>query len=118
MLAKSPIPRKPNPGQLRTGAHSDYGSLTLLFQEDVEGLEVLNTQGEWITAPTIPGTIVINTGDLLQCWSNDLFCLTKHRVTLSSGENSQQHRYSIALSPWPSIKPIPHELEKVSVNMR
>lgn len=96
MLHYPPLQADPKPGQIRAGAHSDYGSLTLLFQDDVGGLEVLSAEGKWIAAPAIAGAVLINTGDLLQRWSNDVFRSTKHRVSLPQGNNVKQHRYSIA----------------------
>ncbi|PAV20469.1 Clavaminate synthase [Pyrrhoderma noxium] len=68
-------------GQARAGAHSDYGTLTLLFQDSVGGLEVQNPHsGVFHPATPIPGTIVINVGDLLSRWSNDILRSTLHRV--------------------------------------
>ncbi|KAI0832597.1 Clavaminate synthase-like protein [Trametes gibbosa] len=68
-------------GQARAGAHSDYGTLTLLFQDSVGGLEVQNPHtGQFQPATPIPGTIVINAGDLLARWSNDVLRSTLHRV--------------------------------------
>ncbi|KAG6807901.1 hypothetical protein H0H92_006079 [Tricholoma furcatifolium] len=68
-------------GQARAGAHSDYGSLTLLFQDSVGGLEVKNPHtGHFTPATPITGTIVINVGDLLARWSNDVLRSTLHRV--------------------------------------
>ncbi|KIK04621.1 hypothetical protein K443DRAFT_130624 [Laccaria amethystina LaAM-08-1] len=69
-------------GQARAGAHSaDYGTLTLLFQDSVGGLEVQNPHtGAFIPAIPIPETIVVNVGDLLARWSNDLLRSTVHRV--------------------------------------
>lgn len=67
-------------GQLGAGAHTDYGTLTLLFQDAAGGLQVQNLAGEWIDAPPIPGTVVVNTGDLMARWSNDVFKSTPHRV--------------------------------------
>lgn len=69
-----------NPNQVRAGEHSDYGSITLLFQDDIGGLEVKSPKGTWVRARPIPGTIVVNAGDLLQRWSNDIIKSTKHRV--------------------------------------
>ncbi|KAF5387662.1 hypothetical protein D9615_000591 [Tricholomella constricta] len=70
-----------NEGQARAGAHSDYGTLTLLFQDSVGGLEVQNPHtGVFIPATPIPGTIVVNVGDLLARWSNDVLRSTLHRV--------------------------------------
>lgn len=67
-------------GQMGAGAHTDYGTLTLLYQDDSGGLEVLSKDKEWLPAPPIPGTIVINTGDLLERWTNDAYRSTLHRV--------------------------------------
>jgi isopenicillin N synthase-like dioxygenase len=67
-------------GQLGAGAHTDYGTLTVLFQDAEGGLQVQGLDGKWIDAPPIPGTVVINTGDLISRWSNDFFKSTPHRV--------------------------------------
>jgi isopenicillin N synthase-like dioxygenase len=96
LLHYPPLAVTPKPGQIRAGAHSDYGTLTLLFQDDVGGLEVLSTTGEWIAAPSIPGAILINTGDLTERWSNEVFRSTKHRVGLPQADKAQRDRYSIA----------------------
>ncbi|KAF8646383.1 hypothetical protein AX16_007249 [Volvariella volvacea WC 439] len=83
LLSYPPIKRSllDGEGQARAGAHSDYGTLTLLFQDSVGGLEVKNPHtGEFIPATPIPGTIVINVGDLLARWSNDVLRSTLHRV--------------------------------------
>ncbi|OCQ91357.1 2OG-Fe(II) oxygenase [Nostoc sp. MBR 210] len=96
LLHYPPIQELPKPGQVRAGEHSDYGSITLLFQDDVGGLEVQTKTGEWITAPTIPDTVIVNTGDLMQRWTNDVFCSTKHRVMIPKDHRVQRSRYSIA----------------------
>jgi len=57
-------------GQMRVGSHTDFGTLTLLFQDPTAGLEVLSAGGRWLTAPWIPGTVLINIGDLMQQWTN------------------------------------------------
>ncbi|MEX1104990.1 MAG: 2-oxoglutarate and iron-dependent oxygenase domain-containing protein [Ilumatobacteraceae bacterium] len=72
---------EPLPGQLRAGAHSDYGSLTIVRQEDRPGgLEVLNKAGDWTPVPSIPGGLVVNIGDLMAEWTNDRWVSTLHRV--------------------------------------
>ncbi len=91
-----PLQTPPKPGQVRAGEHSDYGSITLLFQDDVGGLEVQTASGEWIAAPAIPDTVIVNTGDLMQRWTNDMFCSTKHRVMIPNDHRVNQSRYSIA----------------------
>lgn len=96
LLHYPPLKTSPLPGQVRAGEHSDYGSLTLLFQDGVGGLEVQTTSGEWIAAPWIPGTVVVNTGDLMQRWTNHIFGSTKHRVMIPNDERVKQSRYSVA----------------------
>ncbi|TEA22195.1 2-oxoglutarate-dependent dioxygenase gloF [Colletotrichum sidae] len=71
---------KINPGQVRAGEHSDYGSITLLFQDDRGGLQVKSPNGRFVDATPIPGTVVVNAGDLLARWSNDTIKSTIHRV--------------------------------------
>ncbi|KAI0036733.1 Clavaminate synthase-like protein [Vararia minispora EC-137] len=90
-------------GQARAGAHSDYGTLTLLFQDNVGGLQVRNPHtGEYQAATPIPDTIVINCGDLLSRWSNDVLRSTLHRVVapsiqpISGTEGVTPQRQSIA----------------------
>ncbi|KEF54470.1 uncharacterized protein A1O9_09637 [Exophiala aquamarina CBS 119918] len=66
----------------RIAAHTDFGTMTLLFQDQVGGLEVedIHEKGKFNPAPFIPGTIVVNIGDFLQRWSNDTLKSTLHRV--------------------------------------
>lgn len=78
-------------GQVGAAEHTDYGTITILWQDDVGGLQAKNRAGEWIDAPCIDDTFVINIGDMLARWSNDLFVSTPHRVVNSSG----RERYSI-----------------------
>ncbi|KAK3412094.1 hypothetical protein EUGRSUZ_I00885 [Eucalyptus grandis] len=63
------------------GAHTDYGLLTLLNQDDdITALQVKNLSGEWISAVPVPGTFVCNIGDMLKIWSNGFYDATVHRV--------------------------------------
>jgi len=67
--------------QMRIGEHSDYGTITLLWQiNDVPGLEVQDLTGAWHPVPYDADGVVVNIGDLLQRWTNDHFKSTKHRV--------------------------------------
>ncbi|KAI9513323.1 Clavaminate synthase-like protein [Russula earlei] len=76
-------------GQARAGAHSDYGSLTLLFQDNIGGLQVENPHTKHFQhAKPIPGTIVVNAGDLLARWSNDTLRSTLHRVVAPLAESA------------------------------
>ena len=66
--------------------HTDYGVVTLLLQDSLGGLEARNADEEWIAVPPIPGTFVVNLGDTLQMWTNDLYVSTLHRVVNSSNK--------------------------------
>lgn len=71
----------PVPGQLRNAAHTDFAGFTILSQDSAPGgLQVLMPDGAWIDVPSVPGTLVINTGDLLQKWTNDRWVSNVHRV--------------------------------------
>ena len=90
-------------GRVRAGAHSDYGSVTLLFQDDVGGLEVMSPKETWVRATPIKDTIVVNAGDLLARWSNDTIKSTRHRVVQppekegqDNGKDVYDSRYSVA----------------------
>ena len=87
--------------------HSDFGCITLLYQE-MPGLEVLTRRGDWIAAPPIAGTLVINIGDLLERWTNGRLPSTTHRVRNTSGGD----RYSAAVfyDPSPSAVVDPRAL--------
>lgn len=84
----------PRGSQFGDGAHTDYGSITLVFQQDVEGLEVCGMDGTWHRAPLLADCALLNTGDLMQRWTNDRFRSTLHRVPPIEGPRD---RYSIAL---------------------
>jgi len=72
--------------ELGIGAHTDYECFTLLLQHgDVQALQVLNAAGEWVLAPPVPGTFVLNIADMLQRMSNGLFRSTVHRAINRSG---------------------------------
>ncbi|MEM6663121.1 MAG: 2-oxoglutarate and iron-dependent oxygenase domain-containing protein [Pseudomonadota bacterium] len=73
------------------GAHSDYDVFTVLATADVPALQVLNPAGDWIPAPPIPGTFIVNVGDLMERWTNDLYRSTVHRAINTTG----RRRYSI-----------------------
>lgn len=85
------------PGQLRAGAHTDFGGMNLLFQDDEGGLEIQAADGSWIAAPAIPGTAIVNTGDLIARWTNGQFRSSPHRVANPTGAAANKDRYSFVL---------------------
>ncbi|KAK4169314.1 hypothetical protein QBC43DRAFT_307432 [Cladorrhinum sp. PSN259] len=101
---------KINPGQVRAGEHSDYGSITLLFQDQKGGLQVRSPSGEFVDATPIEDTVVVNAGDLLARWSNDTIKSTIHRVVEpprkaeDAGKDEYPPRYSIAYFCNPNFK--------------
>ena len=72
-------------------AHSDFGVLTILMQDDLGGLQIKSADGGWIEAPPIPDTFVCNIGDLLEMWTNNRLTSTLHRVI----NTSPKSRFSI-----------------------
>lgn len=74
------------------GAHTDWGAVTVLAQDDSGSLEVLDKANVWVPVPPEPGAFVINVGDMLQQWTNDRYVSTRHRVLGVPG----RERYSIA----------------------
>lgn len=64
----------------RGGLHTDYGTITLLSQQHVGGLVAQQLDATWISVPPIPGSVVVNVGEMLQRWSNDVLRATPHQV--------------------------------------
>jgi isopenicillin N synthase-like dioxygenase len=84
-----PVPE----GEFGAAAHTDYGIITILAQDTTGGLELHTRQGEWIAAPCVPNSFVINIGDLMAIWTNDRFKSMPHRVM----NRSNTHRFSIPM---------------------
>jgi isopenicillin N synthase-like dioxygenase len=91
-LLHYPAPSRGSDPQTGAGAHTDYGALTLLATDDVGGLEVRTRAGQWVEAPVVPGAFIVNIGDCLMRWTNDVYVSTPHRVV----NRSARERYSIA----------------------
>jgi isopenicillin N synthase-like dioxygenase len=96
--------RPPDPGQLRAGAHTDYGGFTILSGEDVPGgLQVRTRAGDWVDVHTAPTQFVVNIGDLLMRWTNDRWLSNLHRVVNPPAiHDSSAPRLSIAFFNHPN----------------
>ena len=97
-------PKKEN--EIGVVPHTDSGGFTILWQDNNGGLEIQSKSGEWVGAPPIPDTYVINLGNMMQIWTNGMFSSTPHRVINTGGKD----RYSIPLFVNPNrnavIKPL------------
>ena len=86
-LCYPPQPDDAAPGQIGTSAHTDGDAFTLLLQDDAAASNC-DANGEWMRAEVIPGTIVVNLGDVLARWTNDRYRSTPHRVMNASGRRA------------------------------
>jgi len=80
-----PPQSSPTMHELGAAAHTDYGMLTILAQDPIGGLELRNRAGEWVGAPYIEDTLVINLGDMVKVWTNDAYVSNQHRVANRTG---------------------------------
>ena len=93
-------PGTPKVGQLRAGAHTDYGTLTILKTGGQSGLEIQAADGAWNAVPEVPGGFIVNIGDLMARWTNDRWRSTVHRVALpASGANGARQSLAFFHQP-------------------
>ena len=95
-------PQPDGAGEDRFGVapHTDFGVLTVLCQDEIGGLQIRRRNGDWAAMPPIPGTLVVNVGDLLERWSNRRYRSTVHRVINASG----RERLSLVLAYDPNFE--------------
>ena len=82
-----------NDRRMGAAAHTDFGVLTILAQDDLGGLQVQNSTGDWVEAPPVTDSLVCNIGDLLQMWTGGQLRSTVHRVI----NRAHEPRYSIPI---------------------
>ena len=93
----------PMPGQLRCGAHSDFGTHTLLQIDDAPGgLQALARDGSWVDVSPPSGSFVVNIGDLMMVWTNDRWLSNLHRVVNPPAGEGGARRQSIAFFVQPN----------------
>jgi isopenicillin N synthase-like dioxygenase len=91
------------------GEHTDYGFLTILLQDDQEGLEIQNMKNEWISAPVINDSFVVNIGDMLEIFTKGFYRSTLHRVRNKSNTNRLSFPFFYDPGFFSVIESIPEE---------
>lgn len=87
---------EPVEGQYRIGPHTDFGTLTILDrQPGMGGLQVQDDEGNWIDAPTLEGSLIVNTGDMIKQWTNDRWQSNEHRVLPPRAEAPDEELISL-----------------------
>ena len=98
-----PQPTRPETGAARAGAHSDLGSLTVIYSDtDVGGIEVLTRDRGWFRVPRVPGALTVNLGDLMAEWTNDRWVSTSHRVVNPPRAQAGRARLSLCFFHQPN----------------
>lgn len=93
--SSSPQPSPQEQEQVSIGSHTDFQLFTILHQDTVPGLQVLSRAGQWLNAPPIPGTFVVNIADYLQRITNDVYVSTVHRAINNGGGGQHRERVSM-----------------------
>ncbi|KAL7467755.1 hypothetical protein ACHAXS_007989 [Conticribra weissflogii] len=88
------------------GAHTDYGLFTILLQDSIGGLQVRNRSNNWIDAPPVPGSFVINVGDMLSHWTGGEYASTVHRVISPIAGTGTEEEFFFNPSHDAVVKPI------------
>ncbi|MEL7131724.1 MAG: 2OG-Fe(II) oxygenase family protein, partial [Pseudomonadota bacterium] len=78
--SSAPVAASGAENEIGAGAHTDYGAITLLMTDGEPGLQVKPRGGDWTDVPHVPGAYVVNIGDCLMRWTNDIYVSTPHRV--------------------------------------
>jgi isopenicillin N synthase-like dioxygenase len=97
VLHYPPLEGNEEEGAVRAGAHEDINLITLLVAATAPGLQVLDAAGRWRDVPADPGSVVVNSGDMLQMASGGHFRSTTHRVVNPTGDDARRPRLSMPL---------------------
>lgn len=93
--------------EIGIGAHTDYGFLTILSQDDVGGLQVRNRAGEWVSAPPVKDAFIVNIGDLVETLTDGRYTSTMHRVINTSGKERYSLPFFMDMDFDAVIEPVP-----------
>ncbi len=93
--------------KLGAGAHTDFGCLTLLLQHDEAGLEIQAENGDWFGVPATPDLVVVNIGDMMARWTNNIYASTRHRVVNRSRSTRHSMAYFFDPDPDAPLAPLP-----------
>ena len=109
-----PVSEDANPAGVRAAAHEDINLITLLCESTAAGLELLQRDGSWRPVHSLGGQIIVDSGDMLQQWSNGLFKSTTHRVV--NPDNNRDRRFSMPFFVHPrsevDLTPMPECVER------
>lgn len=106
ILHYPPLAGDEEAGAVRAAAHEDINLITLLVAATAPGLQVQDAGGRWLDVPADPGSVVVNSGDMLAMASGGHYRSTTHRVVNPPGEESRRSRLSMPLflHPWPEVR--------------
>lgn len=106
VLHYPPLSGAEEPGAVRAAAHEDINLITLLVAATAPGLQVQDREGRWRDVPADPGSVVVNSGDMLAMASGGYYRSTTHRVVNPAGEDGRRSRLSMPLflHPWPDVR--------------
>lgn len=94
-------------GQFRIGPHTDFGTVTILDREPgIGGLQVRDEAGQWVDAPVVENSLIVNTGDMLRQWTNDRWCSNEHRVLPPSHDAPTEELVSLVFFHEPDAEAI------------
>jgi len=88
---------------MRAAAHEDINLITLLPEATRSGLEIMTRDGDWLAVPSLPGQLIVDTGDMMKRITNDKIRATRHRVVNPKGEPTDRYSMPFFVHPDPDV---------------